>query len=204
MIQSISKVYIASIPNNVTLKQVSPLERNLEIESCQDHQKKIQKYCVWKLLEYALKDTFNCNISDMNFIRFANGKWYCKQYYFSLSHSDNIVMVGLSNTDIGVDIEQVHPLRYDILNRIINNEEKIFFKNKIYINKNLATFEIWTKKESIFKRVDSQEKDFLKINVLKNKTITKKVIVKNKVFICSVANDNASKTTFKFLNYFKF
>lgn len=204
MIQSISKVYIASIPNRVTLKQVISLERNLEIESCQDSQKKIQKYCVWKLLEYALKDTFNCNISDLNFVCLANGRWYCKQYYFSLSHSDNIVMVGLSNSDIGVDIEQVHPLKYDILNRVVNNEEKDFFKSNISKNKNLTTFEIWTKKESIFKRVDSQERDFLKIDVLKNKTITKKLIVKNKVFICSAANDNANKIVFKFLNYFKF
>lgn len=204
MIQSISKVYIAVIPDIITLKQVSLLERNLEIESCPDYQKKIQKYCVWKLFEYALKETFNCNTSDMDLIHLPNGKWYCKQCYFSLSHSDNVVMVGLSNTDIGVDIERVHSLKHDISNRIFNDEEKDFFKNKISKEKNLTFFEIWTKKESIFKRLDGQEKDFSKINVLKNKTITKKVIVNNKVFICSVASDNFKKITFKFLNYFKF
>lgn len=69
--------------------------------------RKKQSICAWILLEKAL----SCNDLDILNFEFCveqKGKWFEKNnsFYFSISHSKNIVCVALSDTPVAIDVEQ--------------------------------------------------------------------------------------------------
>ena len=66
-----------------------------------------QSACAWALLQKALL-TSNLDMSNFDFCLDQNGKWFEKNnsFYFSISHSKNIVCVALSNTPIAIDVEK--------------------------------------------------------------------------------------------------
>ncbi len=67
--------------------------------------------------------------------------------YFSISHTENLVVCAVSDKPIGIDIEKVMPYSDKLAKRITNDAEYN------YINKNGEKLtEIWTLKEAIIKR----------------------------------------------------
>ena len=73
------------------------------------------------------------------------GKPISKGKYANLSHCDNLVIVGVSDCDIGVDIERVKPVKEELKRYVssdIENEE---------IKSDLDFFKIWVAKESLIK-----------------------------------------------------
>lgn len=88
-------------------------------------------------------------------IRFYNNN-YGKPYlfnqlncYFNISHSGKWIFVGLSNNEIGVDIEQITNCDLDIAKHFFTNEEYHDLLNSR--NQNQLFFEIWSIKESYIK-----------------------------------------------------
>lgn len=93
-----------------------------------------------------------------------NGKPYCQNadIFFSLSHSDDIVVCAVSDKPVGVDIEKIRPINTATARRICNDKELayVFGNNtdtadcKKCDNKEILTrfFEIWVKKEAFGKR----------------------------------------------------
>ena len=75
------------------------------------------------------------------------GKPISNNAYFNISHSGEYVVLAISNSDIGVDIEHVKETKDDIKKYISSNEEYE------YIKSDLNFFEVWTSKESISKAV---------------------------------------------------
>lgn len=73
------------------------------------------------------------------------GKPISDNSYFNISHSGEYVVLAISNSDIGVDIEHVKETTDDIKKYISSNEEYE------YIKSDLNFFEVWTSKESISK-----------------------------------------------------
>ncbi|WP_026882821.1 4'-phosphopantetheinyl transferase family protein [Clostridium akagii] len=80
----------------------------------------------------------------------ANGKPYFKndflENHFSISHTDNMVVVAISNQNIGIDIEQYNKVNYEILSMVCSKKEQYQIKE----NSQLPTF-FWTAKESLSK-----------------------------------------------------
>lgn len=77
---------------------------------------------------------------SVNIIREQNAKpcFDTDEVYFNLSHSHGAVMLGISHTPIGVDIEKIRPIdfkKFDFINA--DNEEEFFEK--------------WTERESYLK-----------------------------------------------------
>ncbi len=130
-----------------------PPERQQEIDSVTDTNLKAQKQTSWKLLEYAIRDTLNKRIEEFTFKK-INGKWTTGEFFFSISHSGNLVCVGLSDAPVGVDIEsQSHFIKmvkdpFKFLDKIGTDSEK-----KLYKSPSIGRLiELWTGKESNFKR----------------------------------------------------
>ncbi|MBQ7339953.1 MAG: hypothetical protein IJW43_03755 [Clostridia bacterium] len=135
---------------------ISP-DRLKYVNRISDARRKYQSYFATKLLEYALKDNgvdFTCGFSC------ENGKWKLLSglINFSISHSNNLVCVGVSKSVIGVDVEKIDEKilllekKYPINKSFSNREEKI-----------LEYLKFWTEKEARFKAQVETESKFFKI-----------------------------------------
>ena len=142
-------VYIAKYPFPYNEDINCPLRRE-EIEKCRNSAVKEQKFYVWKLLEYALLDAFGLKKNILNFKKKKNGKWVLDGYFFSLSHSGNIVVAAVSDSPIGVDIQKIKQI-----------EDPAKFKTIIFSEKEKAKYrdvndeklmKIWSLKECAFKK----------------------------------------------------
>ena len=152
-------VLVAEIPTDGEVGEVYPELRSKEISLCKNERVRLQKYYVWKLLEYGLQWTFGCKIENVRFEKGKNGKWSCDRCEFSLSHSENVVAVALSRKPVGVDVEIITPpVVKGLENKILTREERAEF-DAIDGDKTSFLIEQWSKKESVFK--SRNEKSFL-------------------------------------------
>ena len=67
--------------------------------------------------------------------------------HFSVSHSHGVVMVGISHTELGVDIEKIRPVNYAKFSFMGAEDEEDFFRR-------------WTERESYLKFTGAGLKDF--------------------------------------------
>lgn len=142
---------LITLPQNIILY---PEERTVEINEVSNPVLKAQKYTTWKLLEFAVEYIFKSKIDKFNFYRSSNGKWYCNEFFFSISHTDNCALLAVSNHKIGIDAENMKTilakpklLSKKLVERILNDSER----NR-YPELDLFTLgKIWTQKEAIYK-----------------------------------------------------
>lgn len=147
------KVFIATYPFNID-KDICCLERKKELETIKNDEVKKQKFYVWKLLETALEKYLNYDLQDIKFTHLPNGKWICNKCHFSLSHSDNVVAVAISDKPVGVDIQ----LQKEIEN--INLFKKhLLNENEMKRVPNNYLLEAFAMKEAMFK--ESNEVNFV-------------------------------------------
>ena len=137
-------IYISSFPFELESTDVFPISRKEQIDSCQNKEIKAQKFFAWKLLEYALKEN-GLDIKDFSF-ECVSGHWQCKDFCFSISHSDSIVVVAIDNIPIGVDIE-----KKERMPKHSNFTDKISHPNETK-NNDMEFSRLWTRKESAFKK----------------------------------------------------
>lgn len=186
---SLLYVYTAAIPTDVGVEAVFPSSRSEEIFACGSDKTKKEKYCAWKLLEYALFHAFGKRIEEIAFAKSAQGKWTCDFCHFSLSHSETAVAVALSDSPIGIDIEQIKPVknREKVAKKILTEAELEDYQ-RLTVNPKAANaflLEIWTKKESVFKRGGIAS--FIPNRICSGETTqTKKVFLADKEYFLSV------------------
>lgn len=150
-------VYVAKFDESVEVREVQPALRNEAIQRCKDKLTRQQRYCVWRLLDYALEFQFGKGVEDFNFTVEDNGKWRCdSDVYFSLSHCDNVVAVAVDCEKIGVDIEAVesftrHATDCKFIERVLTDDEMDSFECISPEQQPQALAEMWTQKESLFK-----------------------------------------------------
>jgi len=123
--------------------EVSSVARNKYLESITDNKRKKQSFFVWKLLERVLIDNGFLNLQFFE----DNGKWEtdCKNLDFSLSHSENIVCVAISDFSVGVDVENIS----EKAKRVLIKKQKLLDSTNL---DNETFTKLWTEKESEFKR----------------------------------------------------
>ena len=148
-------VYTATIPSHLRVRGVFPSLRDEEISACTSEKAQNEKYCVWKLLEYALFHSFGKRIEEISFAKSENGKWTCDFCHFSLSHSGNAVAVALSDCAVGVDIEKLTAVKNAkrIAEKILTDAEMEEYRRLALSPERANEFllEAWTQKESLFK-----------------------------------------------------
>lgn len=150
----IRDVYISVIPDEIEYQELKPLERNEEICSVSNERIKKSKYWVWKTLEYALFRSFGYKIEDLDIVKTKLGKWTSKKCFFSLSHSNNMVAVIVSNRETGIDIEDCSSFKKKVEGDKAFNAlaQRILSKKEPFPQNQMELISLWTKKECLFKR----------------------------------------------------
>ena len=129
-------------------------------------QEKIKHYLfdVDKKLSLYSELTLRMGLTDMlgrgpEFYQFAtraSGKPYLQNQsniYFNLSHTKNAILCSISRiAEIGVDIEQIQRIDYNLLNHIAHPEEKLLIQLSPKAQHDLLFYRMWTRKEAYCKR----------------------------------------------------
>ena len=147
-------VYVAQFDEATEVKPVLPAIRQQLIERCADLQTKRQRYCVWQLLDYALKQRIGNGVDELEFTVDGNGKWSCNGgVEFSLSHSGNAVAVAVSEQPVGIDVEVLDVERFNdrLAERILTVNERKHYDSLPIEKRPQALAAAWTQKESLFK-----------------------------------------------------
>ena len=152
-------VYVARMPERFEIKELAHTHRRAEVSAASSEKVKREKYFSWKLMEYALSECFGEGISDSTLSKNRNGKWISPDFSVSLSHSENVAAIALSDKQfaLGVDIEFVKERKNsDALARRIMNEAQISEYGSISDPAEAIEYLIglWTAKEASFKLSD--------------------------------------------------
>jgi len=103
-----------------------------------------QKITSFDFLKKIFQDYFNLKLTEKDIIKSKTGKPYLKygNLFFNISHTDNFLILAVSDCEIGIDIER--------LNRKVSSAvtEK-YFKNEF--NNVDEIIKLWTIKESLLK-----------------------------------------------------
>jgi len=149
---SITDVYIAKIPTNLEIKRLSSEERNIYIDKTGNPAAKREKYFAWRLLEYALRKSLGIEISDLKFEKTASGRWITEGVEFSISHSESAVAVAISDSPVGVDIEEIKKPRSErFANRLLSEDELSVYNTLATDKKDSYLLGKWTAREAAFK-----------------------------------------------------
>ncbi len=189
-------VYYSPLINVEKDIKVYPKERELEILSCTSKKVISEKYTAWKLLEIALKEQFNTDIEKVNFEKQANGKWIMDKGYFSITHSNGIVMVALSRNPVGIDLEKPIKLSKRLPLRLLTEKELATFNGLNEQEKEIYISNIWTKKESIFKFLGKGSFSPKNIETENYFTVTKNLTLFNEKFLSSITVEKTSEIVF--------
>ena len=126
--------------------------RQAELAHCGNDGVRREKYLVWKLLGYAVKECFNLDYANVRFTKTENGQWVCPAFHFSLSHTDGAVCVAVSRDPVGVDIEKIRPVREGLYARMLTERERESILSLPECERADFFLTAWVKKESLFKR----------------------------------------------------
>lgn len=182
-----ARIYIATIPEELPLLFVFPKSRDEEIRACKNPRVRKEKYCAWKLLEYALLQV-GLSMSDLCFSKTEHGKWTTNACYFSLTHCGEFVAVALSKTPIGVDAERLTEKLTSARRKFLTKQELSFYEALPQKEQLDYLAKKWTQKESIFKAYG--EGAFVPSRIRTDDYPTQTYVMKDG-YILSVATDAA-------------
>ncbi len=189
-------VYISTIPDTVSYEKLTPKQRQKEVLTTKDPQRKLERYFVWKLLEHALEKSLHMGIKEAKLRRTPDGKWKSPFFELSIAHTDGTVSVAISREPVGIDIENVSNARDKLsAELILNNDEIGEYKDADA----LTLLELFAQKESIFKMIGtgvfeprniyvSDDPAYVRIERITNKNgeyilaISSKIAEKAKIF----------------------
>ena len=115
-----------------------------------------QKCCIAadRLIRNAAEEALKIAPKDLIISIADSGKPFIKgnPIYFSVSHTDIMVVCAYSDAPVGIDIELNRPVLVSAQERICTPEEWEYLNvPKSDAERSLRFFEIWTRKEAIFK-----------------------------------------------------
>ena len=144
-------VYVGEIPARLSMQSVYPKARQTEIEACKNERVRQEKYCAWKLLQYALYDVYGKKMDEYSWTKTNTGKWLTDSAFFSISHTKNVVVVAISAQTVGVDVEGESAKLLRVLDKILSRRESEKFMRLAEREKLSFLLNQWTKKEAVFK-----------------------------------------------------
>ena len=184
-------VYAAQFDETVEVQPVLPPARQQFIERCSSDLHKRQSYCVWQLLDYALRERLGYGVDKLNFTVDGNGKWSCEGcgVHFSLSHCASVVAVAVAEHPVGIDVEAVDGRCFNarLAQRILTENERAIYNNVTQAQKPQMLAEAWTKKESLFKRDGGKNFAPSAIDTCEQKVACKTLTFGNKTLVVAVA-----------------
>ncbi|MBP0979528.1 MAG: 4'-phosphopantetheinyl transferase superfamily protein [Oscillospiraceae bacterium] len=167
-------VYIIDIPDNIDFKKyICFIKKKINIKI--NYNKK-QSLVAWSfIIKYLESQNLD---SKYLFKKNKHGKPFLinNQLYFNISHSHEKVVVAVSSSEVGVDIEKISNRNLKIIDRYFTKKEKDFIfldNNNIKIINRF--YIVWTLKESYLKfkgvgltlKLNSFEFDFNNLEKIK-------------------------------------
>ena len=109
------------------------------------------------LARYGICHCFGIDASKLSFNVSEFGKPYIVgiPYYFNISHSDDYIICGVSDINIGVDIEKMQDIDFGFACDVFSDEEIRRISLESAEKKKELFFSIWTLKESYVKWLGS-------------------------------------------------
>lgn len=133
---------------------VSAEKQRQVIQLSNDISKKVTLYAEALSRIIACNDLGVSN-TEITFLRNWYGKPYIKEfpkYHFNISHTSNIIVIVISNNEIGVDIEKIRNADLRIAKRFFTKDEQEYILENSLVQNN-RFYEVWTKKEAYMKYV---------------------------------------------------
>lgn len=173
----------------------------------------------YSLLKYLAKKYYN--ISEYTFRYNKYGKPYFNEYeniFFNISHSHEWVICGISNNEIGVDVEKIKDLKnkayiLGVAKQIMTDDELEHLKKCNGNTLNSEFFRYWTAKEALLKCIGSGLADSLnyKICPAENGSFTvendivniKHINLSDEYFLSVCMKKNSYKTVLSILNLYE-
>lgn len=120
----------------------------------------LKKFFSKVLLHYIFTIKYGLKSKKIFVQKSKNGKLYLrgcyKNIFFNISHSKGLIAIAISNSEIGIDVENIKGSAYlkniDKYDLVFQKKEIDFIK--LAKNKYIAFYKIWTLKESIVKLLD--------------------------------------------------
>lgn len=187
----ITDVYFAKIPQNASIGTVKSKIRQKEIDFATCDEVKQEKYFIWKLLCYALKESFDIDEENANLVKQSHGGWSAGDIFVSLSHSDHMLAVAVSASPVGIDVERVRRLHSkSIAERIMTEKELLSFYASETEEREMRLFEIWTAKEAIFKTKGLNAFIPRECDTLSAQLKTDSMVIDSEKYVWTLASDN--------------
>lgn len=176
-----------------------PKSRYDEVVRCKSADAQKEKYLVWKLLENTVEKYLNLEFANLKFTKTNNGQWVCPNFYFSLSHTDRLVCVAVSDEPIGVDAELVRAVRPELEGRILTEKEREAIKRLPPEKQGEYLLESWVKKESIFKKEGGHALLPNRIRTDEYNTSVRRVACGTAEYLIAVCHDRADEIEINFV-----
>lgn len=153
----VTEVYLLSIPEisdrrfQKLLNLVSEERRHKILRLC-NRQKQCQSLFAALCLRAVLCERLNVGNKELQFKKTPDGKPYLSggEISFSLSHTDSMAAVCVSERSVGVDIERERPIEPKLAERFFSSCEREYVLRDTY-GTNTRFFEVWTRKEAVAK-----------------------------------------------------
>ncbi len=127
-----------------------PAWRRAKVEGLKKTEDKVRSVVAFLLLERALQDRGISPVPEFNYE--DRGKPYFAGYpvHFSLSHTKDAVACAVSDSPIGVDVQEKRAFSSRLADRICSEEEKAALSRAENPDEMLTA--LWTKKEALAKK----------------------------------------------------
>ncbi len=149
--------------------------RKEHIDRLQQQEDRLRSLAAEALALQLLQEHYGLTAAQLH--RKASGQPYLTgcELYVSLSHSGDMVACAVSDQPVGIDIEQIRPVKPNLIRRVCVAEEANYVLAGSILPEgqpcdNPAVlrrfFEIWTGKEAYFKKCGTGITDFQAVNIL--------------------------------------
>ena len=144
------------------------------------------------LARYAICKLTGLDNDALEFSKSEHGKPFLTGHDnidFNISHTKGMILCGVTDSGrVGVDVEHVRPLKYNIMKRCFHPDEIDFVESN---NDDRHFFEIWTKKEAYTKYLGTGLAfDITKVNMLSKDHDDKLYCFEDNGFVFSVYCDS--------------
>jgi 4'-phosphopantetheinyl transferase len=196
---------------SIELKERIDSDRYNKYTSFLDNNKRerIKKFKNWEdsqrsllseiFVRYYLCNKLKIKNNDLYFEFNKYGKPFLKGFkniHFNISHSGNWIIIVFNNNYIGVDVEKIEKIDYEIADRFFTPDEYNFLNSVPKNRGDEIFFELWTMKESYIKAKGlGLSLPLNSFSVIKNNKIVEKIVdeEKNIFFYKKYKIDNSYK-----------
>ena len=181
-------VYYAQTSVDTAERELYPRERMEEILECKNESVRREKYSAWKLLEHAINDAFSLDFDNLQFAKLDSGQWVCDKCSFSISHSDGVAAVAVSDASVGVDIEPVRAIDQRLASKVLTDSEYEYYSSLGEDDRANLLLECWCKKEAIFKAASGSVLLPKTIECSAYHTVVKRMNISQREYVIALAS----------------